>query len=169
MYIDNVLKMGNLNFYLGRRISSRAKTIQMSSLTNQNHKLSTTQIWYFKTFKEPRARINKRIWSPGINPKELIPPAYLAWRAGTSNMIVVPSRLAGNQFLGSLKGLQIQAHESVPRIESASLCSLAGRYDSPFPTRFLGLIDCITIPALHILCYQIWATDQFMFYFVLFL
>jgi hypothetical protein len=36
-------------------------------------------------------------------------PAYVAWRAGMSNSIVVPARQAGNRFLGSLKGLQIRA------------------------------------------------------------
>jgi hypothetical protein len=28
-------------------------------------------------------------------------------------------------------------------IKSASLCSLAGRYDNPIPTRFLAPIDCL--------------------------
>ncbi len=32
---------------------------------------------------ENGARIFKRLWSPGIDSKELIPPAYVAWRAGT--------------------------------------------------------------------------------------
>jgi hypothetical protein len=32
-------------------------------------------------------------------------------------------------------------------INSASLCSLAGRYDNPIPTRFLAPIDCLKIPA----------------------
>ncbi len=32
--------------------------------------------------------------------------------------------------------------------DSASLCSLAGRYDHPTPTRFLAPIDCSKIPAL---------------------
>ncbi len=32
-------------------------------------------------------------------------------------------------------------------IDSASLCSLAGRYDNPLPTRFLALIDRSKIPA----------------------
>jgi hypothetical protein len=32
-------------------------------------------------------------------------------------------------------------------INSASLCSLAGRYDKPFPSWFLAPIDCLTIPA----------------------
>ncbi len=29
----------------------------------------------------------------------------------------------------------------------ARLCSLAGRYDNPIPSRFLALIDCFNIPA----------------------
>ncbi len=41
--------------------------------------------------------------------QESIPPAYVACRVGTSNRVVVPARQAGNRFLNSLKGLQIQA------------------------------------------------------------
>jgi hypothetical protein len=33
-------------------------------------------------------------------------------------------------------------------MNSASLCSLAGQYDNPIPTRFLAPIDCLKIPAL---------------------
>jgi hypothetical protein len=33
-------------------------------------------------------------------------------------------------------------------INSASICSLAGRYDNPIPTGFLAPIDCLKIPAL---------------------
>jgi hypothetical protein len=33
-------------------------------------------------------------------------------------------------------------------INSASLCSLAGQFDNPIPTRFLAPIDCFKIPAL---------------------
>jgi hypothetical protein len=36
-------------------------------------------------------------------------PAYVAWRAGTSNRVVVPAFQAGNGFLVSLKGLKIRA------------------------------------------------------------
>ncbi len=32
-------------------------------------------------------------------------------------------------------------------IDSASLCSLVGLYDSPIPTQFLASIDCSKIPA----------------------
>jgi hypothetical protein len=48
-----------------------------------------------------RARICKRLWSPEIDTKESIQPAYVAWRAGTTNRVVVPARQAGNRFLGS--------------------------------------------------------------------
>jgi hypothetical protein len=40
------------------------------------------------------------------------------------------------------------AQESIPRINSAILCSLTGRYDNLIPTRFLAPIDCYKIPAL---------------------
>ncbi len=60
-----------------------------------------------------RARICKRLWSPGINFEESIPPAYVAWRAGTKNGVVVSVRQAGNRFLGSINGLQIRAQASV--------------------------------------------------------
>jgi hypothetical protein len=43
-----------------------------------------------------------------IDSDESIPPAYVALRAGTTNRVVVPACQAGNRFLGSLKGLQIQ-------------------------------------------------------------
>jgi hypothetical protein len=58
---------------------------------------------------QSRARICKRSWSPGINSDGPVPPAYVAWRAGTTNRVVVQARHAGNRFLGSLKGLQIRA------------------------------------------------------------
>jgi hypothetical protein len=32
-------------------------------------------------------------------------------------------------------------------MNSATLCSLAGRYDNPIPTRFLAPLDCLKIPA----------------------
>jgi hypothetical protein len=41
--------------------------------------------------------------------QESIPQAHEAWRAGTTNRVVVPVCQAGNRFLGSLKGLQIRA------------------------------------------------------------
>jgi hypothetical protein len=58
---------------------------------------------------QARARICKRLWSPEIESEESIQLTYVAWRAGTTNRVVVPARQAGNRFLGSLKGLQIRA------------------------------------------------------------
>ncbi len=54
-----------------------------------------------------RARI-AQIACPGIDSKESIPRAYVSWRVGTSNRVVVLTRQTGNRFLGSFKGLQIR-------------------------------------------------------------
>jgi hypothetical protein len=59
--------------------------------------------------QQSRARICKRLRRPGIDSEDSIPPAYVAWRVGTTKRVVVPARQAGNRFLGSLKGLQIRA------------------------------------------------------------
>jgi hypothetical protein len=60
-----------------------------------------------------------------------------------------------NRCLSVHKRLQIRALSPFmePRnrfqgMNSASLCSLAGRYDQPLPPRFLAPIDCLKIPAL---------------------
>ncbi len=64
---------------------------------------------YISFYPEARARICKRLRRPGIDSKESIPQAHGAWRAGTSNRVVVTERQVGNRFLGTLKGLQIRA------------------------------------------------------------
>jgi hypothetical protein len=61
------------------------------------------------SYLQSGARICKRLGSPRIDFEDLIPPAYVALRAGTTNRTVVPARQAGNRFLGSLKGLEIRA------------------------------------------------------------
>jgi hypothetical protein len=38
-----------------------------------------------------RARIFKRLWSPQIDFKESIPPAYVTWRAGTITLSLLGS------------------------------------------------------------------------------
>jgi hypothetical protein len=38
-----------------------------------------------------RARIFKCLWGPGIDSKEWIPPAYVAWRAGTLTLFLLGS------------------------------------------------------------------------------
>jgi hypothetical protein len=35
------------------------------------------------------SRIFKRLWSSGIDSKEWIPPAYVAWRAGTITLFLL--------------------------------------------------------------------------------
>jgi hypothetical protein len=61
---------------------------------------------FVKSTPEPlRAHICKRLRRPGIDSEDSIPPAYVGWRVGTTNRVVVH----GNRFLGSLKGLQIRA------------------------------------------------------------
>jgi len=59
--------------------------------------------------------------------------------------ILYPHSCAGilKQFMGAGNGVGIGFS-----CHSASLCSLAGRYGNPFPTRFLAPIDCLKIPAL---------------------
>jgi hypothetical protein len=57
-------------------------------------------------------------------------PAYVAWRAGTKNMVVVPVRQAGNRFLGSINGLQIRAQiwiqeHGIDQNEQVNLIGLA--------------------------------------------
>jgi hypothetical protein len=39
----------------------------------------------------PREGILKLLWSPGIESKESIPPAYIAWRAGTTTQLLLGS------------------------------------------------------------------------------
>jgi hypothetical protein len=41
----------------------------------------------------------------------------------------------------------METRNRCPGINSASLCSLAGRYDNPIPTRCLAPIDFLKIPA----------------------
>jgi hypothetical protein len=41
---------------------------------------NVTQIWYFKLLK-----------SPGIDSKESVPPAYVAWRAGMATLFLLGS------------------------------------------------------------------------------
>ncbi len=63
---------------------------------------------------DTRARIYKRLWSPGIDSKASIPPTYVVWRAGTNNRVVVQALQAGNRFLDCLKGLQLRAPLVIP-------------------------------------------------------
>jgi len=51
-------------------------------------------------------------------------------------------------MLSQLRWGKVQSILQIPRIDSDSLCGLAGRYDNPIPTRFRAPIDCSKFPAL---------------------
>ncbi len=52
---------------------------------------------------EFRARICKRLRRPGIDSEDSIPPAYVAWRAGTTNRVVLPVPPGWESIPGLLK------------------------------------------------------------------
>ncbi len=58
------------------------KKKQRSSLIRQSTRLFLMWHW---------VRIFKRLWSKGIDSKEWIPPAYVAWRAGTITLFLLCS------------------------------------------------------------------------------
>ncbi len=108
-----------------------------------------------KPFEEPRnrfpdrrarARICKRLWSPKIVSEESIQLAYVAWRAGTTNRVVVPARQAGNRFQGSLKGLQIRAQYDNP------VCRTGPPGYTGWRNRFIGIDTC----SINIYKYGLW-------------
>jgi hypothetical protein len=84
-------------------------------------------LWGLETvgpYRPIGASICKCLRSPGIDSKESIPPAYVAWRAGTSNRVVVPARPGWESIPGLLKrftnsgsgylGWRINSSESIP-------------------------------------------------------
>jgi hypothetical protein len=46
-----------------------------------------------------RTRIFKHLWSPGTDSKEWIPPAYVAWRAGTITLFLLGAYIAPRDCL----------------------------------------------------------------------
>jgi len=92
--------------------------------------------------EEAIARICKRLRRLGIDSEDSIPPAYVAWRAGTTNRVVLPASQAGNRFLGSLKGLQIRAQVYVSGYRGVGDYGQFQRQheDGVFSTYFCSLI-----------------------------
>jgi hypothetical protein len=62
---------------------------------------------------------------------------------------VQPKKAIENGFVTGTRQEPVLIHQQAEN--SASLCSLAVRYDNPIPTRFLAPIDCLKIPALDVL------------------
>ncbi len=64
----------------------------LTGLQNTQAGGSVRQLGSYRTlFQAYRARICKRLRSPGIDSEKSTPPAYVAW-AGTTNRVVVPIR-----------------------------------------------------------------------------
>ncbi len=57
--------------------------------------------WRYKC-KEARAVICKRLTRPGIDSEDSIPPAYVAWLAGTTNRVVVHAGPSGWESIPGL-------------------------------------------------------------------
>ncbi len=89
-----------------RTVISRLFSVHLSSLLY--NKSCTGTSFHACYLSSHRVRIYKRFRSPGIDSKELMPPAYVAWRAGTITLFHYlsywPARLKRlkNRFLGPL-------------------------------------------------------------------
>ncbi len=55
---------------------------------------------------------------------------------------------SSHEYRGGIFKFSMEPRNRFQGIDSASLCSLAGRYENPIPTWFLAPIDCSKIPAL---------------------
>ncbi len=78
-----------------------------------------------------RARIFKRLRSPGIDSKESIPPAYLAWRANTSRRVSYRlTRLGIDSWVKNLSPAMGRGIDSRNRVWNwvAKLRRLAGNH-----------------------------------------
>jgi hypothetical protein len=69
-----------------------------------------------------------------------------AYRSDFFRIMLMINRLVQSLPIALWGGI-FKARNRFQGIDSASLCSLAGRYDNPIPTRFLVPIDCSKIPA----------------------
>jgi hypothetical protein len=68
-------------------VYSMQKNDHIREMTSQKYGYRTDTPTY-------RAGICKRLWSPGIDSEESISPAYVAWRASTTNKVSYrPARL----------------------------------------------------------------------------
>ncbi len=78
-----------------------------------------------------RARIFKRLWSPGINSKEWIPPAYVAWRPGTITIFLLGSYSPHRLFKNSSSELIVISFKKSPsELQGASLIFASKRNGS---------------------------------------
>ncbi len=95
------------------------------------------------------------IGSPPLHRKRLCPPPGYRWGGGDTHAGVGGSqcrrrdRHYGTGILSPYFQTFMEPRNRFQGMNSASLCSLAGRYGNPIPIRFLAPIDCLKIPALY--------------------
>jgi hypothetical protein len=85
--------------------------------------------------KRTRARICKRLRRPGIDSEDSIPPACVAWRAGTTHRVVVQARQAVipgllQRFTNTSSGV---------RSDTKQNCELPALFKTPVHHFFLKL------------------------------
>ena len=94
-----------------------------------------------------RARVCKRLRSPGIDSEESIPPAYVAWRPDTTNRVIVPGRQAtkagGVDSSESIPGLLTRLKIRGMRADLAPSQQVVGVF---FYLRQIGKIFCSVWP-----------------------
>jgi hypothetical protein len=84
-----------------------------------------TELIFFYIFKiPPISKCSEPVFVNLYGTQESIPPAYVAWRAGKKNKVVVPARQDGNRFLVYLKGLQIPSQYTPPNSSLSPICTL---------------------------------------------
>jgi hypothetical protein len=82
------------------------------------------------------ARIFKGLWSPGIDSKESIPPAYVAWRAGTITLFLLGAYSPHRFFKNSSSEHRLYA--VIDSVESLSIHMTKRSKNLAFPMRLLG-------------------------------
>ncbi len=76
------------NVYAQGKLSNRSKVFSNNSVSPSRPQFIIADENSMKE-KHIWARIFKRVWGPGIDSKEWILPAYVAWRAGTITLFLL--------------------------------------------------------------------------------
>ncbi len=89
-------------------------------------------------------RIFKRLWSPGVDSREWIPPAYVAWRPGTITLFLLSSYSPHRLFKNSSSGISavagVPSNASTPAVASDSIAVI-----SPCVPGILLLLACLVL------------------------
>jgi hypothetical protein len=102
------------------------------------------------SYRPARARICKCLWRPGIDSEESISPAYVAWRAGTTNRVDLSMFLYIRQhhlFASySLQHIFTNSHANIHFIILANICFkifvlkriFASKYSLSIASNYIG-------------------------------